>query len=159
MQNELQRDADAGDAIARPDQTAILTRGVARLFSTLGLAPLTEFKLVNGRRVDVAGIDDRGRLVFAEIKSCRADFEGDNKWPEYLDYCDEFYFAVAPTFPCELLPTEEGLILADGFGGMVERAAVERPLVAARRKAVTIRFARQAARSAAPPSIIRSLAQ
>jgi len=107
---------------------------------------LTEFKLVNGRRVDVAGLDARGRLVFAEVKSCRADFEGDAKWLEYLGFCDEFYFAVDSQFPHDLLPAGEGLIFADAFGGMVERPAQERPLAAARRKAVTLRFARQAAR-------------
>ena len=134
-----------GRALSRPDQTAILTRGVVRLFVDLGLAPVTEFKLANGRRADVAGLDRQGRLAIAEVKSCRADFESDGKWPDYLDFCDRFYFAVDPGFPLELLPQTEGLILADAYGAMVKRPAVERPLAAARRKAVTLRFARQAA--------------
>lgn len=129
----------------RPDVTAALTRGVARLFVDLGFLPLPEFTLVNGRRADLMGLDDRGRFVIAEIKSCRADFEADAKWEDYLDYCDAFYFAVASDFPNELLPAEEGLIIADAFGGAIIRAAAERPLAAARRKAVTLRYARQAA--------------
>lgn len=131
---------------ARPDQTAIITRGVMRLFLDLGWSPLAEFKLANGRRADVAGLDRRGRVIIAEVKSCRADFEVDQKWPDYLDFCDEFFFAVDQSFPVELLPESEGLIFADGFGAQIQRAAPERSLAPARRKAVTLRFARQAAR-------------
>jgi hypothetical protein len=130
---------------SRPETTLAITRGVARLFVELGLAPLAEFTLPNGRRVDLAGLDRNGRLVIAEVKSCQADYDADEKWTDYLDFCDAFYFAVAQDFPQELLPPDEGLILADGFGGAVLRMARERALVAARRKAVTLRFARQAA--------------
>ncbi|GJL93655.1 MAG: hypothetical protein DHS20C05_00600 [Hyphococcus sp.] len=133
---------------SRPDQTVMITRGVVRLFIDMGWSPLVEFKLANGRRADVAGLDRKGRLIIAEVKSCRADFEVDQKWPEYKDYCDQFFFAVEPSFPLALLPEEEGLILADGFGAMIKRPAIEDGLVAARRKAVTLRFARQAARRA-----------
>ncbi|GJL91460.1 MmcB family DNA repair protein [Hyphococcus sp.] len=129
---------------ARPDRTLSLTRGVTRLFFDLGLSPLCEFRLANGRRADVAGIDRKGKLVIAEVKSCRADFEVDQKWPDYLDYCDQFYFAVDPDFPRELLPETEGLIIADEYGAAIARAAEERTLNSARRKAVTLRFARQA---------------
>lgn len=129
----------------RPDVTAALTHGVARLFVDLGFLPLQEFTLANGRRADLVGLDDGGRFIIAEIKSCRADFEADGKWEDYLDYCDAFYFAVADDFPRILLPESEGLIIADGFGGAILRDAAERPLAAARRKAVMLRFARQAA--------------
>ncbi len=131
---------------ARPDKTVALTKGVIRLFSDMGLTPIAEFKLANGRRADIAALDRRGKLTIAEIKSCRADFETDQKWPDYLEFCDRFYFAVDPDFPAELLPDGEGLIVADSFGAMITRTAEERPLAAARRKAVTLRFARQAAR-------------
>ncbi len=134
--------------LSRPDQTTILTRGVVRLFVELGFSPLIEFKLANGRRVDVAGLDRKGRLTVAEVKSCRADFECDGKWTDYLGFCDYFYFAVDPTFPLELLPASEGLILADAYGAMIKRPAEERVMAAGRRKAVTLRFARQAARRA-----------
>lgn len=132
----------------RPDKTFALTKGVIRLFGDMGLTPIVEFKLANGRRADIAALDRRGKITIAEIKSCRADFETDQKWPEYLEYCDRFYFAVDPGFPAELLPDGEGLIIADGYGAMIARTAEERPLAAARRKAVTLRFARQAARRA-----------
>lgn len=134
--------------LCRPDKTIILTQGIIRLFTDFGFAPLPEFKLSNGRRVDVAALDRKGRLVFAEIKSCRADFECDQKWPEYLAFCDEFFFAVDPTFPTALLPSDEGLILADRYGAVIQRQSQTRTLAPARRKAVTLRFARQAARRA-----------
>lgn len=129
----------------RPDITATLTRGVSRLFRDLGLAPMAEFRLPNGRRADIAGLCPRGRIVIAEIKSCEADFAADGKWEDYLSFCDQFYFAVGADFPSALLPGTEGLIVADGFGGAIVREAAARNLAGARRKAVTLRFARQAA--------------
>ncbi|MEL7486993.1 MAG: DNA repair putative endonuclease MmcB [Pseudomonadota bacterium] len=125
--------------------TLDVTRGVVRLFNDLGLTALLEFNLPNGRRADVAGLDRKGKFIFAEVKSCRADFQVDEKWEEYLPFCDAFYFAVAETFPRDLLPEEEGLIVADGFTGAVLRAGPERRLAPARRKALTLAFARQAA--------------
>lgn len=130
---------------ARPEITTALTRGVSRLFRDLGLAPLAEFRLPNGRRADMAGLCPKGRLIFAEVKSCEADFTADGKWSDYLGFCDEFYFAVGGDFPRILLPETEGLIVADGFGGAIIRPAAPRAMAAARRKAITLRFARQAA--------------
>ncbi len=145
MANMLQSSGGMAAADTRPGRTLEVSRGVVRLFVDMGLSPLTEFSLVNGRRVDVAGLTARGRIVFAEVKSCRADFEADDKWREYLPFCDAFYFAVGRDFPREILPAGEGLICADAFGGAEVVRAGERPLAAARRKAVTLRCARQAA--------------
>lgn len=151
--HEQMQNVNAALEPARPDRTIALTRGVIRLFVDMGFSPLCEFRLVNGRRADVAALDRKGRLVIAEVKSCRADFDVDDKWPEYLDYCDQFYFAVDPAFPQEILPSSEGLIIADEYGAAISRLAEERPLIAARRKAVTLRFARQAAQRALPAPI------
>jgi hypothetical protein len=139
MQNTLAK------PLSRPDQTSVLTRGVVRLFVDLGLSPLEEFRLANGRRADVAGIDRAGLVTIVEVKSCRADYECDGKWAEYLGFCDRFFFAVDETFPIDLLPQDEGLILADRYGAAIRKPSQERKLVPARRKAVTLRFARQAA--------------
>lgn len=136
---------DADLCARRPDVTTALTRGVSRLFRELGLAPMAEFRLPNGRRADIAGLCPKGRLVIAEIKSCEADFAADGKWRDYLGFCDEFYFAVAADFPQVLLPDDEGLIVADAYGGAVIRPSVDRAMTAGRRKAITLRFARQAA--------------
>ena len=145
MQNLLLVDDEAADPFSRPEATSALTRGVTRLVMELGFAPLVEFSLPNGRRADVVGLDRQGRVAIAEVKSCQADFDADGKWEDYLPFCDLFYFAVADDFPRLVLPEGEGLIVADGYGGAVLREAILRPLAGARRKAVTLRFARQSA--------------
>ena len=131
--------------ISRPETTQAVTRGAGRLLVALGYAPLAEVVLPNGRRADLMALGPKGELVIAEVKSSREDYLTDLKWGEYLPYCDAFYFAVAPEFPRELLPQEPGLIVADGFGGAVLRDAPLSPLVAARRKALTLAFGRLAA--------------
>jgi len=122
-----------------------ILRGVARALGAADQAVLAEVPLANGRRADLVALDRSGTISLVEIKSGRADFLTDRKWQDYLDYCDRFYFAVAAGFPLELLPPEEGLILADRFAGEVVRAAQLRCLGAARRKAMLIRFARASA--------------
>ena len=122
-----------------------IARGVARLFQNLGFSALVEFPLGIGRRVDVAGLRRDGSFAVAEVKSSLADFRADKKWPEYLDFCDAFYFAVPAGFPVEVLPRDMGLIVADQFGGSVVRPGPRPKLAPARRKALTLRFARCAA--------------
>ena len=108
-------------------------------------AVLSELSLANGRRADLTAVDHHGRITIVEIKSSLADFRADHKWRDYLDYCDFFYFAVVDGFPQQTLPAEEGLIVADAFAAEIMRPARHRPLSAARRKAMLIRFARIAA--------------
>ena len=134
---------------ARPEITANVTRGAARLLADLGYAPLAEVTLPNGRRADLMALGPRGELVIVEVKSGIEDYRVDRKWHEYLPYCDRFAFAVAPEFPREILPDEPGLIVCDGFGGAVLREAPVTPLAGARRKALTIAFGRLAAMRAA----------
>ena len=62
-----------------------------------------------------------------------------------MPFCDRFYFAVMADFPQDLIPEDVGLIVADGFGGAVIREAPVAKLAGARRKAVTLKFARLAA--------------
>ena len=122
-----------------------ITRGVIRLMGDLGYAPLTEFKLASRRRVDVAALDRDGRFVVVEVKSSLADFRADNKWSEYLDFCDFFYFAVAPDFPKDILPDDHGLIYADSYEATIVRSAAESPMNGNRRRTQTLRFARTGA--------------
>lgn len=122
-----------------------IARGAARVLIDADQAVVAELPLANGRRVDLAALDRRGTVTLVEVKASRADFLADRKWPTYLDYCDQFYFAVAADFPLELLPQDEGLIIADRFAGEIVRAARIRALPAARRKAMLIRFARASA--------------
>lgn len=125
--------------------SADVARGVGRLLLERGHSPLLEFTLPTGRRIDVAAVSDAGEFVAVEIKVSLADFRADAKWPEYLDYCDRFYFAVPEAFPLEALPDQHGLIIADRFGAAIVREANRSPIAAARRKSLLIRFARIAA--------------
>ncbi len=134
---------------ARPQITDGVTRGAWRLLDALGFAAASEVCLPNGRRADLMALGPKGQIAIVEVKSGVEDFRVDLKWPEYQPYCDLFYFAVAPEFPQEILPDEPGLIVADGFGGAVVREAVAEPLAGARRKALTLAFARLAAFRAA----------
>jgi hypothetical protein len=132
-------------SVSRPETTEAVTRGAAKLLVALGYAPVTEVGLPNGRRADLMALGPKGEIVIVEVKSSLEDFRCDQKWAEYGPYCDTFYFAVAPEFPRHILPEDCGLIIADGFGGaVVEEARVE-PLAPARRKALTLAFARLAA--------------
>ncbi|MBS0491133.1 DNA repair putative endonuclease MmcB [Phenylobacterium sp.] len=131
--------------ITRPEITANVTRGAARLLVDLGYAPLAEVTLPNGRRADLMALSPKGELAIIEVKSGIEDYRVDRKWHEYLPFCDRFAFAVAPEFPQHILPEEPGLIVCDSFGGAVLREAPATPLAPARRKALTIAFARLAA--------------
>ena len=127
---------------SRPETTLSVTRGAARLLVDMGYAPLLEVCLPNGRRADVMALGRRGDIVICEVKSGLEDYRVDRKWPEYAPFCDAFYFAVAPEFPQAMLPDAPGLIVADAFGGAVLREAPVLTLAPARRKALTLAFAR-----------------
>lgn len=121
-----------------------IARGVARLFESLGYRTLVEMRLAGGRRVDVIGLDARGRFAIAEIKSGPADFRADRKWRDYLPSCDDFYFAVAAGFPLDLLPEDTGIVVADRFGGEVRRASARRPMATVARNRQILLFAHTA---------------
>jgi hypothetical protein len=127
------------------DVAPLLARGVARLFEAMAHASLAEFSLRNGRRADLLALDGDGRFTIVEIKSSLADFRADSKWPDYLEFCDRFYFAVPQGFPVDVLPETEGLMIADRWDAAIVRPSVERAMHGSRRKALTLRFARQAA--------------
>ena len=123
-----------------------LARGVARALADHGISSLTEFSLRSGRRVDVIGLDAKGRITIVEIKSSLEDFRSDAKWPEYLDYCDAFYFAVPEHFPQEIIPDAAGLMVADAYGAAILRESPELPLNGTRRRTLLLRFAVAAAK-------------
>jgi hypothetical protein len=132
-------------AVSRPETTAAVTRGAARFLTALGYAPLAEVTLPNGRRADLMALGPKGEIFIVEVKSGVEDFRTDQKWQEYLPYCDAFAFAVSPEFPRDILPEAPGLIVADGFGGAILREAPVTALAGARRKALTLAFGRLAA--------------
>ncbi|WP_018182377.1 MmcB family DNA repair protein [Kaistia granuli] len=130
----------------RQSDTALaIQRGVGRLFRARGHAIVTELVLATGRRADVIALGPAGEITIVEIKSSIADFRTDGKWPDYAPYCDRLYFASHAGVPAEIFPEAAGLILADAYGAEILREAPHAPLVAARRKAMMLRFAQAAA--------------
>lgn len=127
------------------DAALAIQRGARRLLSAMGAASLPEMTLANGRRADLFALHDDGTITIIEIKSCLADFRVDRKWHFYRDFCDRLYFAVDADFPAHVLPEDAGLIVADRFGAAVLREPSPHPLAGARRKALTLRFARAGA--------------
>jgi hypothetical protein len=121
-------------------------RGAIRLLESLGHGALTEFPLKSGRRADILSLDRKGEIWIVEVKSSVPDFRADQKWQEYLEWCDRFFFAVGPEFPAGILPGDAGLLIADGYEAELAREPTRAPLAAARRKALTLRFAHLAAR-------------
>ncbi|NEX45789.1 MmcB family DNA repair protein [Pseudotabrizicola algicola] len=122
-----------------------LARGVARALRDMGFVTVEELVPAPGLRVDLMALGPKGQVWVIECKSCRADFQADRKWQNYLPWCDRFFWAVDADFPAELLPPDSGLILADAYGAEVVRMGPETPLAGARRKAVVQGFARHAA--------------
>ena len=118
-----------------------LTRGVCRMLTETGFGPITEFRLPNRRRVDVMGLGSGGEFVIVEVKSSVADFRSDAKWPDYLPYCDRFYFAVPESFPIPILPEDCGIMVADSYGATIRREAPEQPITKIRRRRQLLRFA------------------
>jgi len=124
-----------------------ITHGVCNhLRKQLGFACLEEFVLPGtGLRVDVAAVGRKGEFWIIECKSSVRDLLSDTKWQNYTAYCDQFYFAVGTDFPTRLLPDETGLIRTDGFDATIHSGSVRLGLSPARRKMLTIQFARSAA--------------
>jgi hypothetical protein len=127
------------------DNALKVWRGAARLLRLMDFACLPEVTLASGRRADLLALGPKQEVWIVEVKSSVADFRADNKWPDYRQHCDRLFFATHPEVPLDIFPEEAGLILSDGFGAEVMREAPEHKLAAATRKAVTLRFARNAA--------------
>ena len=141
----------APTALAAPKASDV-ARGIARLFARNGIWCLSEVALKNGRRADLMGIDAKGLIVIVEIKVARGDLLGDTKWPDYLDFCDRFYWGASPDLDRAPLdseayrPDDTGVIVADGYDAEIVRQASLTRLAAARRKAQVERLARLAMR-------------
>lgn len=128
----------------RPDITLAVCRGACRLMRQTGRSVLRELPLPDGRRADIMAITGSGELTIVEVKSSIEDWRVDQKWPDYLAWCDLLYFAVPVDFPQALIAEEAGLIVADAYGGEILRHPPRRPVTAARRKALLVDCARLA---------------
>lgn len=129
-----------------------VARGVSRLFLRNQIMVQPEVRLRNHRRADLMGLTSKGEIIIVEIKCSRADLLSDQKWPEYLEYCDRFFWAVPAGFDIgplhndAFMPDRAGLIVADAYDAEIARPAAFVPVAAARRKTETQRLARLAMR-------------
>ena len=134
------------------NDAASVARGIMRMFARNDIWCLPEMPLRGGRRVDLMGVDPRGKVIIVEIKVARGDLMGDAKWSDYLDHCDRFYWGIAPHLDRQLLESEAfqpdccGVIVADGYDAEILRPAPTHALAPARRKVEVERLARAALR-------------
>jgi hypothetical protein len=141
------------ETLNTPLTAADVLRGSCRLLWLQGWSPLAEVTLADGRRADIMALSPRGEILILEIKISAADLRGDRKWHFYRDFCDRFAWAVPPAL-APLLEADRfgpdacGLLVADRHEALWVREACVSPLAPARRKAVTLAFARAGAERA-----------
>ena len=128
----------------RPEITLAVRRGTCRMLRQAGQSVLLEVPLPDGRRADIFAVGRGGEIVIVEVKSSVEDFRVDTKWPDYLDWCDQLFFAVPVDFPQALIEGPVGLIVAAAYGAERLRDAPRRALAAARRKSLLVDCARLA---------------
>ena len=129
----------------RQSLNALMVRqGVERHLRKLGYSCLAELTLASGRRCDLICLSPKANFVIVEVKSSVEDFRVDNKWQEYQQYCDSFYFATHSGVPADIFPENTGLIIADSYGAEIVREAESISISAASRKALLLRYARVA---------------
>lgn len=130
-----------------------MCRGTCRLLWLQGWSPLSEVTLADGHRADIMALSPRGEILIVEIKVSAADLKGDRKWHHYRDYADRFAWAVPPALAplldeARFAPDACGLLVADRHEALWVREACVSALAPARRKAVTLAFARAGAERA-----------
>lgn len=127
------------------DRALAVRRGVQIMLTEMGFSHVPEMTLANGRRADLVALGGDGTIMIVEIKSSPEDMLADRKWPDYRGFCDRLFFATLPDVPQALFPADCGFIRADAHGAACLVEPPEHRLAPARRKAMTLRFARLAA--------------
>ena len=118
-----------------------IVRAAMRHCALAGWAPVAQMTLPDSRRPDIIALAEDGRFIAIEVKSSAEDFESDDKWQDYRDWCDQLYFAVDVDFPREILPEDVGLLVTDRLEVAVIRDAPLMRLSPPRRRALLHRFA------------------
>ena len=121
-----------------------ISRGVMRHFAQIGLSSLSEFSPIRGLRVDIVALGPSDEIWIVECKSGKNDFKSDNKWHNYLDWCDRYFWAVGAEFPIDILPYDTGLIIADSYDASILREAPLNKVSVARRKKLIKSIAKSA---------------
>ncbi len=123
----------------------LLARGVCRHLLSHDFVSVEELTPTRGLRVDVMALGPKCEIWIVECKSSRSDFQSDEKWQGYLEWCDRYFWAVDERFPIGLLPEDTGLMVADSYDAEIIRMGPESRLAAPRRRVLMAKFARHAA--------------
>jgi hypothetical protein len=88
----------AASNMTRKEVADTLKAEVSRYFRKKKRAVFFELGLCRkGRlRADVLALAMNGHVVVVEVKSCKADFDNDTKYMQYLNYANQVYFAFNP---------------------------------------------------------------
>ena len=118
-------------------------RKLLPVFFRRWVATLSEFTLKTGRRVELIALSRSQHITIAEVKFSLTDFSTDKNWQDYLDWADQFYFAVAEDFSVERLADEMrcGVLITDEFDAYILREALLRKLPTQRRSHLIRRLA------------------
>ena len=146
MESPARQASPAPPPDRRQSETALaIARGTARMLRTLGFSCISELPLPSGRRADLVALNERGEIWIVEIKSSVEDLRADQKWQDYRMHCDRLFLAFTRDLPCEIFPTDTGLIIADAYGAHLHCEAPEHRLPAPTRKLMMVRVAMAAA--------------
>ena len=96
-----------------------------------------------GRWVDLIALSRSQNITIVKVKSFLTDVSSDKKWQNYLNWAEQFYFAVAENFLVECLADEMrcGILITDGFDTNILREAPLHKLTAQRRTHLIQRLA------------------
>lgn len=97
------------------------------VFYEIKLHPRKSGLRIPGGRADILAINLVGDIILVEIKSGLADYRADNKWRQYLPYCNRMYFCFPPgtKVPQELLDDPDvGVMMPrpDGYIRVVKKS-------------------------------------
>jgi len=122
----------------------LLARGVCRHLKQYNFACLEEFVPIKGSRVDIMAVGPKGEIWIIECKSSVADYNQDKKWEKYLTFCDRYFWAVSKDFPIHILPSKDGVIIADSYDAEIIKMAPDIKMTASQRKNTIIKISRNA---------------
>ena len=122
----------------------LIARGVCRHLKHYDFACIEEFVPIKGARVDIIAVGPKGEIWIIECKSSPTDYLQDQKWEKYLPFCDRYFWAVPQNFPTNILPENDGLILADSYDAEIVRFGQKRKITPQKRKTIITKVARNA---------------
>ena len=88
----------ATPSLSRKDTAPHIKNLIQKFYARKNFSSLFEIGVVprGSYQADIVALNMKRHILIIEVKSCWADFQTDNKkgkWRNYLQYCDQFYFA------------------------------------------------------------------